>query len=82
LPLSENCKLFDLKVDFEAALKDYEEALKLDKDMTVAKYNRGTIWYRMGKYQEALADLQEAVNSDSDNKEYQEALVKCQAELE
>ena len=70
-----------MQVEFEAALKDYDEALAKSPDCTVARYNRGTILYRMSKFDKALEDLKKAVESERDNKEYLEALEKCQAEL-
>ena len=70
-----------MQVEFEEALKDYDEALKLDQSLIVAKYNRGTILYRLSKFDQALEDLKAAVEAEGDNQEYQEALQKCQAEL-
>ena len=70
-----------MQVDFDAGLKDLDEALKLDPSLAVAKYNRGTILYRMSKFEAALEDLKVAAEADKDNQEYQEALAKCQAEI-
>ena len=70
-----------MQVEFEAALKDYDEALKLNENLTVAKYNRGTILYRLSKFDQAIDDLKAAVEADGDNEEYQEALQKCQDEI-
>ena len=70
-----------MQVEFEAALKDYDEALRLDATMAVTKYNRGTILYRMSKFEAARDDLNAALELDKDNIEYQEALNKCQAEI-
>ena len=70
-----------MQVEFDAALKDYEEALKMDSSLVVAKYNRGTILYRMSKFEQALEDLKAAADADKDNQEYKEALEKCQAEI-
>jgi tetratricopeptide (TPR) repeat protein len=70
-----------MQVEFEEALKDYDQALKLDPSLTVAKYNRGTILYRLSKFEQARDDLKAAVEVEGDNQDYQEALQKCQAEL-
>ena len=70
-----------MQVEFEAALKDYNEALKLNENLTVAKYNRGTILYRLSKFDQAIDDLKAAVEADGDNEEYREALQKCQDEI-
>lgn len=37
-----------LWVDFDEAIADYSEALKLDPNFAVAYYNRGQIHYRLG----------------------------------
>ena len=37
-----------LWVDFDEAIEDYSEAIKLDPDCAVAYYNRGQIHYRLG----------------------------------
>ena len=66
-----------MQVQFEASLKDYDEALKLDPTLPVAKYNRGTIKYRMSKFESALDDLKGALELDKDNTEYQEAHDMC-----
>merc|ERR1712062_863002 len=70
-----------MQVEFETALKDYDESLKLDPNLTVAKYNRGTILYRLSKFDQAILDLKAAVEANKDNEEYQEAFQKCEAEL-
>ena len=70
-----------MQVEFEAALKDYNEALDKLPDFPVALYNRGQIFYRMSKFDKAREDLQLAVNGCPDNKEYLEALEKCLMEL-
>ena len=70
-----------MQVEFEEALKDYDQALKLDPSLTVAKYNRGTILYRLSKFEQARDDLKAAVEAEGNNQDYQEALQKCQAEL-
>jgi len=38
-----------LRVDFDEAIEDYTNAIKLDKDYAVAYYNRGQIHYRLGE---------------------------------
>ena len=70
-----------MQVEFEAALEDYNKALDLSPNLAVARYNRGTILYRMSKFEKAKEDLHMAVDAEASNKEYLEALEKCQAEL-
>ena len=38
-----------LRVDFDEAIEDYTQALKLDSTFPVVFYNRGLIHYRLGK---------------------------------
>ena len=38
-----------LRVDFYGAVTDFTQAIKLDNDFAVPFYNRGQIYYRMGK---------------------------------
>ena len=40
-------------------------------------YNRGTIRYRMGCHDDALKDLENALQMDPENEEYKEAVTKC-----
>merc|ERR1711860_3474 len=42
-----------MQVEFEAALEDYNKALDVFPDFAVARYNRGTIFYRMSKFDKA-----------------------------
>lgn len=37
-----------MQVHFDAAVEDYSKAVKHDRDLAVAFYNRGTVHYRMG----------------------------------
>ncbi|XP_027050650.1 tetratricopeptide repeat protein 32-like [Pocillopora damicornis] len=53
-----------LKVDFDAAIYDYTQAIELDKNFAVPYYNRGQIHYRMGRYEEAVKDLRQALRID------------------
>lgn len=53
-----------LKVDFDAAISDYTQAIELDKNFAVPYYNRGQIHYRMGRYEEAVKDLRQALRID------------------
>ena len=42
------------RVDFDGAIEDYTNALKLDHNFAVAYYNRGQIHYRLGKFKHRL----------------------------
>ena len=56
--------------------------LAKDKNLkAIIQYNRGTIKYRMGCFDEALTDLEGAVQKEPDNTDYKEAFQKCKAEV-
>lgn len=77
------------QVDFEEALDDYFYAIRLNPNLAVAYYNRGTITYRLcaampeenGERQamcaRAKGDFSEAVRLDPENAEFREALDNC-----
>lgn len=45
------------QVMLESALKDCTQAIELSSDSSAALDSRAMVWYRLGKYTEALADL-------------------------
>ena len=55
-------------------------SVKDEKIKAIILYNRGTIRYRMGCFGDALGDLEIASNSEPDNEEFKEALMKCKNE--
>ncbi len=50
--------------NFEDAIKDYNEAIKLDPKNAKAYYGRGSVWGRVDEYAKAVADLTEAIKLD------------------
>ena len=64
-------------MDFDGAISDYTLALSLDPNMAVAWYNRGTVHYRMGRFEEAEEDLQRAAGLQPDNGDFLEGLREC-----
>lgn len=53
--------------DFEGAIKDFDEALRLKPDMTGAYVNRGSAYLWLGKRQLAEKDLRKAYSLDPKN---------------
>ena len=47
--------------NFDAALKDFEEALRIVPNMPEAYVNRGNAYFMQGKYEAALADYDAAI---------------------
>lgn len=50
--------------EFDIAIGDFTEAIKLDPSETVAFAARGTVWIKKKAYDKAIADLNEAVRLD------------------
>ena len=67
-----------MTVDFYNAEDDYDRAVKLDPCLAVAYYNRGTIHYRMGDFDLALADFKMSIKLEPSNPEFSEGLHSCQ----
>lgn len=51
-------------VDFDGAITDYTESLKLDTSSCITYYNRGTVLYRLSKYDDAIMDMKKALSLD------------------
>ncbi|KAK3895311.1 hypothetical protein Pcinc_000957 [Petrolisthes cinctipes] len=80
-------------VEFDEAIKDLTQAIKLDPKLAAAHYTRGTIHYRLCSSQamedggrlviirKALDDLHEAVNLEPENQDFQQGLNDCKKEL-
>jgi tetratricopeptide (TPR) repeat protein len=62
------------KGDVDGALRDYTEALTLDKDNTSVLFKRGMIYRDRGERDQAIADLDCALKSDKRSIELMNAL--------
>jgi tetratricopeptide (TPR) repeat protein len=56
--------LYELSDDREAAIKDYDEAIRLDGTNPVPFFNRGNVRDQMGEYDLAIADYTQAIKID------------------
>eukprot|EP01080_Neovahlkampfia_damariscottae_P008366 gene8366-191_t len=54
----------------EEALMDYTNAIKLDKNMFKAYYNRGLIYFHSKRYEKAIHDFDKAIEIDEDSNCY------------
>ena len=70
-----------MQVQFDKAVDDYDEALRLDPDLAVAMYNRATVRFRLGKYREAVEDFEKACEKEPGNEEFKEGLKNCKEKL-
>src|SRR5262245_53319945 len=57
------------KGEYDQALKDLNEAVRLDPKFALAVGARGGVWHRKGEYGKAMADYDEAIRLDPKLKE-------------
>ena len=55
---------YDNLGQYEKAIKDYDEAIRLDPQRAVAYYNRGFTYDNLGQYEKAIQDYDEAIRLD------------------
>nr|ACO15504.1 Tetratricopeptide repeat protein 32 [Caligus clemensi] len=70
-----------MQVDFTGALEDYDTAITLAPSHHVSYYNRATLNYRLGKFQDAIIDFRTALEKCPGNEDYQKGLEECEKEL-
>jgi len=56
-----------LKKDYDKAIKDHDEAIRLDPKYTSAFINRGNVWSQKKDYDKAIKDYDEAIRLDPKN---------------
>ena len=71
-----------LQVDFPGALVDLDRSVSLDPTLSVGRYNRATVNYRMGHFDKAMEDFDAACKLEPDNAEYKEGREACKKEME
>ena len=52
--------------DYQAAISDYDEAIRLDPKYTIAYYNRGSAKNELGDSEAAISDYDEAIRLNPD----------------
>jgi tetratricopeptide (TPR) repeat protein len=53
-----------MKGDYDSAIADYSQAIRLDPDDAWAYYNRGGAYYYKGDYRRARMDWEQALRID------------------
>ncbi|XP_029903103.1 tetratricopeptide repeat protein 32 [Myripristis murdjan] len=67
-----------LRVDFHEAVEDYTSAIETDSKFEIPLYNRGLIHYRLGFFDDAKRDFQQALKI---NPAFEDAKVSLQQTL-
>ena len=49
---------------FNESIDEFSEAIRLDPQLALAYYNRGTAYNALGEYERAIEDLEEAISLD------------------
>jgi len=62
------------KDEYDKAIPDLDEAIRLDEDLVEAYVARGTVYYRKGECDKAILDLNKAINLDPNSAAAQNAL--------
>ena len=52
------------KKEYDKAIADYDQAIRLDPKYAAAYHNRGLAWYAKKEYDKAIADYDEAIRLD------------------
>ncbi|MDR2589273.1 MAG: tetratricopeptide repeat protein [Spirochaetales bacterium] len=65
---------FSVKRDYDKAIADYGEAVRLEPRNAAAFCNRGTVFHAKGDYGRAAADLTEALKIDPSDDDAKKAL--------
>ena len=59
--------LFILKKDYDKAIEDYTQAIRLDPNYAAIRHNRGNAYWNKQKYGEAIEDYSQAIQLDPKN---------------
>ncbi len=55
---------WEMKGDFDLAIKDYNDAIRFDPESVIAHINRGNAWRRKKDYDKAIKDYDEGIRLD------------------
>ena len=53
--------------EYEAAILEYDEAIRLDPEYARAYYDRGTVYGALGQYEQAIQEYNEAIRLDPED---------------
>lgn len=63
--LRNRCGIYYTKNDYDHALADCNQALRLEPDSAIGYNRRGLIWYQMQRYDTAIGDFDQAIRIDA-----------------
>lgn len=63
--LNNRANAYQNKRDWDRAIQDYDQAIRLDPDFALARNNRGSAYQHKGDYERALRDYNNAIRLDS-----------------
>ena len=63
--LNNRANAYQNKRDYDRAIQDYNEAIRLDPDSALVRNNRGNAYQHKGDYEHALQDYDQAIRLDS-----------------
>jgi tetratricopeptide (TPR) repeat protein len=63
----ERAIIYQRNGQYDRAIADYDEAIRLDPPNVSALFNRGTLYYKQGEYDRALSDFDEVLRRDPEN---------------
>ena len=64
--LDKGNEFFEVR-QYEEAVEEYTEALRIDPEYAGAYYNRGYAYYLMGRYDRSIADYSESLRLEPDD---------------
>jgi tetratricopeptide (TPR) repeat protein len=63
--LRNRCGIYYTKNDYESALADCNQALRMEPNSAIGYNRRGLIWYRQDDYDRAIEDFNRAIRLDA-----------------
>ena len=63
--LRNRCGIYYTKNDYDHALADCNEALRMEPESAIGYNRRGLIWYQMKRYDTAIDDFTQAIRLDA-----------------
>jgi tetratricopeptide (TPR) repeat protein len=63
--LRNRCGIYYTKNDYDHALADCNQALRMEGESAIGYNRRGLIWYQMKRYDTAIADFNQALRIDA-----------------